>query len=229
MRAIIAMRGKSRTASLAFCLFTALAGSVGVGADNANTSYIALDNVEWLAASSNIIEMSWPVIQAAFQHPNRTDNASFSGRDWSKPYPGSKLDGFGVHLRIANDVPIPDGPAGKNLTTAVSAITYNIPPILMGANGLPNPMDPSWYICQHYFISTRPDPTQPVDHTCGSLPSQCLSDLKKALTADWAADDSGIPCSGYAFDLIPESCAQNLGAIRQDLLGKTIRYLTVLY
>ncbi|KAI7775179.1 hypothetical protein LA080_007166 [Diaporthe eres] len=47
----------------------------------------------------------------------------------------------------------------------------------MDDNGGPKAMDSSWYICQHYCVSTRPDPTHDVDHSCAFLPEACLTDL----------------------------------------------------
>ncbi|KAK4184081.1 hypothetical protein QBC35DRAFT_506676 [Podospora australis] len=201
-------------------LWTALASTAVAQAGDSvkNTSVIYLDNIHWLADYNNLVKMSWPAIEAAFAQPNFTDSASFSGRDWTKPYPGTPINGFGSHLSIAFDVPMPDQDEFGNETTTVSAITYNIPPSLMNANGLPKPMDPSWFICQHYWISAVPDPLEPVDHACGFLSEECRADIAKGLTQDWALDDAWA-CSAYAFDAIPESCEGSLGLIRQDVLG----------
>lgn len=188
------------------------------------TSYIFYDNIEWLSNNSNIIPMSYPSIQEAFANPNKRDSASFPGLDWTKPFPGELIDGFGAHLRVAHDVEVPES-VMPNVTTQVSAITYNIPQAMMDGSGGPKAMDPSWYICQHYYVSTRPDPTQDVDHSCGFLPDACLADLNASLTESWGKLDDSIPCSGYALGSIPTSCRETLGPVRSDVLGKSTRFL----
>ncbi|TDZ17901.1 hypothetical protein Cob_v009249 [Colletotrichum orbiculare MAFF 240422] len=188
-------------------------------ADGEPVSAVFLDNGEWLADYSNVIAMSWADIEAAFEKPDHSDIAPFTGVDWTKPFPGSSIDGFRAHLRIAHDVPVPDSAEAHNQTTVVSAVSFGIPESMMGADGLPKPMDPSWYVCQHYYVSTVPDPTAPIDHSCGFLSSQCLSDLKASLTGSWMEADPQVPCSGWALDLVPDSCESELGLIRQDVLG----------
>lgn len=183
-------------------------------------SGVYLDNTEWLADYTNLIAMSWADIETAFEEPDHSDVAPFAGLDWTIPFPGSKVEGFKAHLRIANDVPVPDSPQAHNQTTVVSAVTLGIPDSMMGADGLPKPMDPSWYVCQHYYISAVPDPTEAIDHSCGFLSDQCLSDLRASLTATWMEADPEVPCAGWALDLIPDACDDELGLIRQDVLGK---------
>ena len=201
-----------------------LAYVAATGADSGDAkdkSAIYLDNTEWLADYRNVIVMHYPDIAAGFARPNRTDSAHFAGRDWTKPYPGSALEsGFGAHLRVAFDVPIPDSPGSVDQVTALSAVTYSIPESLMdGATGLPKRMHPSWYICQHHIITTLPDPAGPIHHGCGGfLPPKCLDQLRTMVTRDWAADPS-LPCSGFALDLTPEACDDSVGMVRQDVFG----------
>ncbi|KAJ3948653.1 hypothetical protein N0V92_013122 [Colletotrichum tropicale] len=194
--------------------------NVARGDNGEPMSAVYLDNNEWLADYSNVIAMSWADIKTAFEKPDHSEISPFTGFDWTKPFPGSKIDGFKAHLRIANDVPIPDSPQAHNQTTVVSAVSFGIPDSMMGTDGLPKPMDPSWYICQRYYVSTVPDPTAVVDHGCGFLSENCLSDLRTSLTANWMDADPEIPCAGWALDPVPETCEGELGQIRQDVLGK---------
>ncbi|KAJ4398158.1 hypothetical protein N0V85_006355 [Neurospora sp. IMI 360204] len=178
--------------SLALLLFGH--GNPALAEESTDTSYIYFDNTQYLAASSNVVPMSWSTLQAAFASPNRSDIASWTGLDWTKPYPGSPLSGFTTHLRIADE-----------------------------ENGLPKSMHSSWYICQHYYISTLPDPTSDIAHDCSFLPSQCQKDLKASLTKNWGKfkDDpnSNTMCSGWALDYITESCQGTLGRLQQDVLA----------
>ncbi|KAF6812662.1 hypothetical protein CPLU01_14853 [Colletotrichum plurivorum] len=153
-------------------------------------------------------------------HTAHVDVASYEGSDWTKPYPGTAVQGFQAHLRIANDVPWPADFA-TNQTTEVTALTFSLPGSLMDeSRGLPKPMDPSWFICQHYFVSALPDPTEAVDHGCGFLPAQCRADMETSLTGSWALDDPDVPCSALLLDSVPVSCQDSLGLIRGDVIGK---------
>ncbi|RKU47563.1 hypothetical protein DL546_006892 [Coniochaeta pulveracea] len=157
--------------------------------------------------------MSWPVLQAAFASPNRTDTARYEGFDLTKPYPGSALAGFSANLRIADDVPFPSEVTTEKVMTNVAAITFDMP--------LSKAMDPSWYVCQHFFVSTLPDPTKDIDHDCSFLPEQCQTDLVNSLVDPWGSfkDDSSNMCGGWTFDYITPSCQDALGHITSDVYG----------
>ncbi|KAL1856435.1 hypothetical protein Daus18300_010702 [Diaporthe australafricana] len=198
------------------CLTQQLATAQSLEGDT--TSYIFYDNIDWLSNTSNITPLSYSSMQKSFANPSRRDSAQFSGLDWTKPFPGEPIDGFGAHLRVAHDVEVPES-VMPNVTTQVSAITYSIPEAMMDGGSVPKAIDPSWYICQHYYVSTRPDPTLDVDHSCGFLPERCLADLNASLTENWGNLDDTIPCSGYALGSIPVSCRDTLGPVRSDVLG----------
>lgn len=191
-----------------------------VGADD-ELSYIYYDNQEFLANASNVLKISWAEVKGAFEHPDHEDTATYAGFDWTQPFPGSLIDGFKAHLRIANDVPWPET-AALNQSTEVSALTFGIPDTMMdAAKGLPKPMDASWYICQHYFVSALPDPTAPVEHDCGFLPAECRADLETSLTGGWFQEDPDVACSAFALDAVPVSCQGSLGRVRADVLGRS--------
>ncbi|KAF6834629.1 hypothetical protein CMUS01_06101 [Colletotrichum musicola] len=201
-------------------LFTTVAGEEDV-------SFIWLDNTVYFANESTIVKMSWPVLKDAFASPSRSDIASYSGFDWTQPYPGAPLDGFSAHLRIANELPFPSSVIAENVRTNVAAISYGIPPSLMGGDGFPKSMDPSWYICQHYFISTVPDPTADVKNDCSFLPTECQQDLKDRLVKSWGSfeDETGAMCGANALELITPSCRDTLGLVRADVLAWDASYL----
>lgn len=188
---------------------------------NNTLAYIYLDNVEYLAASNNVAPMLLSTLEEAFVQTKPTDSAGFSGYDWTQPFPGVKVDGFDAHLRIAYDVPFPESVV-QNSTSAVTALTFSNPPSMMGETNVTKPMDPSWFICQHLFVSDKPDSTAAIDHTCGFLPPTCLQDLKSGLTEDWGKLDPTTPCPGQVFDAVPLSCQDALGVSRADVLGKSI-------
>ncbi|KAK1972909.1 hypothetical protein LY78DRAFT_675806 [Colletotrichum sublineola] len=182
-------------------------------------SYIYYDNQEFLANASNVLKISWPEVKGALEHPDHEDTATYTGFDWTQPFPGSSIDGFKIHLRIANDVPWPET-AAHNQSTEVSALTFGIPDAMMNAaKGLPKPMDASWYVCQHYFVSSLPDPTAPMDHDCGFLSTQCRADLDSSLTDRWFQEDPDVACSAFSLDAVPVSCQGSLGLIRADVLA----------
>lgn len=192
-----------------------------------DTSYIHFDSIEYIANASNTIPMSWSALKTAFADPVSEDIATYTALDWTKPYPGSPLPGFTAHLRVTDRVPFPPAVAEKldGSGTEVAAINYGIPPSMRKADGLPKKMHPSWNICQHYYVSTEPDPSSPVSHDCSFLPSECQKDLKYDMTKDWGAfkDEEGahgLMCSGWAFDAIPLSCENSLGFVTADVYGK---------
>lgn len=210
----------SSALSLALLLFGH--GNPCLAATTVDNSYIYLDNAEYLVESSNLIKMSWSALEAAFASPNRSDIATFTGLDWTKPYPGTPVSGFTAHLRIADEVRFPPAVTEENVVTNVAALNFGIPPSMRKANGLPKSIHSSWYICQHYYISTLPDPTSDIAHDCSFLPSQCQKDLKASLTKNWGAFESeqGGMCGTWAFDFITESCQGTLGRLTSDVLGK---------
>ncbi|KAK2017154.1 hypothetical protein LZ32DRAFT_551605 [Colletotrichum eremochloae] len=200
-----------------------VASAVGVQ----ETSYIYFDNTPYLANASNVVEVSWPSLQAAFSSPNRSDLADYRGFDWTQPYPGTTLPGFSAHLRIADELAFPNSVTTENVRTNVAAISYGIPPSLMESDGFPKSMDSSWYICQHYYVSTVPDPTEEVEHDCSFLPTQCQQDLKSSLVKNWGTFESetGAMCGANALELITPSCRDALGLVRADVLAWDASYL----
>ncbi|RKU40478.1 hypothetical protein DL546_001018 [Coniochaeta pulveracea] len=204
--------------SLPRLLTLLMLGSMAVQAQD--ISYIYFDNIQYLANASNIVEISWPVLKAAFASPNKTDTARFEGRDWTKPYPGTALAGFSASLRIADDLPFPSEVTTENVLTNVAALTFGVPESLM-SHSLPKAMDPSWYICQHFFVSTLPDPTKAVDHNCSFLPEVCQADLVKRLVDTWGSlyNDTGAMCGANALNAIPLSCREAVGVLTADVLA----------
>ncbi|OIW32666.1 hypothetical protein CONLIGDRAFT_660508 [Coniochaeta ligniaria NRRL 30616] len=186
-----------------------------------DSSYIYFDNIPYLANASNVVSMSWPDLKAAFTSPNKSDIASFEGFDWTKPYPGRAVSSFSAHLRIADEVPFPDTVTTENVFTDVTALTFVIPPSLMGSDGLPKAMDPSWFICQHFFVSNVPDPTEDVAHDCSFLPAACQTDLVNSLVDSWGSlyNETGAMCGANALDRIAPSCRDPLGAVTADVLA----------
>ncbi|GKT61943.1 hypothetical protein ColTof3_09282 [Colletotrichum tofieldiae] len=208
------------TVAIGFCALAL--SSLFVNAETAqDTSYIYLDNTPYVASVSNVVEFSWPTLRDAFKSQNRSDVASYSGFDWTKPYPGTPLSGFSAHLRIADELAFPSSVTTEDVKTNVASISYGAPPSLMDSDGFPAKMHSSWYICQHYYVSTVPDPTQEVEHDCSFLPTQCQQDLKSSFVKKWGSFESetGSMCGGNALELITPSCRDALGLVTADVLG----------
>lgn len=211
----------------ALVLFTLVSALLARGEPGQSVAYMYLDDVEYMAASSNVVPMSLSTLEEAFVQTKPSDSSGFSGYDWTQPFPGEAIDGFDAHLRIAYDVPVPDSVV-QNSTSTVTALTFSNPPSMMGETNVTKPMDPSWFICQHLFVSEKPGTTGGIDHNCGFLPPTCLQDLKSGLTEDWGKSDPSTPCSGQVFDAVPLSCQDALGVSRADVLGKVVPHTVVL-
>lgn len=206
----------------AFLLGLSQLGYAAVDANDVRMSPIFADAIEFLPNVSNIVNVSYPTLQVAFKTPNLSDNASMTGFDWTEPFPGSKIDGHKAYMRVAYDVPIPEDIV-QNATTAVSSLTFSIPDSMMQKNkNLPKPMDPSWYICRHIFISTKPDSSTPVNHDCDFLGSKCQDDLRSSLTKTWMKEMPNVPCTGLGFDPLPKSCWDTFGYARADVMGRCL-------
>ncbi|KAH7631548.1 hypothetical protein B0T09DRAFT_303063 [Sordaria sp. MPI-SDFR-AT-0083] len=214
--------------SLALLLFGH--GHLTKAAKDPDTRYIYFDNIPYIANASNIIPMSWSAVEAGFANPIREDITNFTGLDWTKPYPGSPVPGFTTHLRIADHLPFPAVVTEENAVIDVAALNNGIPQSMRKADGiLPKAMHPSWFICQHYYVSDLPDAAaSDVAHDCSFLPSQCLKDLKADMVANWGAyadETNGSMCGGWTFDTIVPSCIDALGFVTQDVLGFNAAYL----
>ncbi|GJC87011.1 hypothetical protein ColLi_09849 [Colletotrichum liriopes] len=182
---------------------------------NDGMSWIYYDNIQYISNASNVVKIAWADVQPAFEKPAHTDTATYTGVDWTKPFPGESIDGFQAHLRIANDVPFPES-VEHGVFTELAAITYSLPES-MTKDGLPKAMDPSWYICQHYMVTTKVDPTKPVDHACGFLPDECRADLEASLAEEWGIHGLEGLCGRFALEYVPVSCQDYLGWITQDV------------
>lgn len=78
-----------------------------------------------------------------------------------------------AYLEVSHEMPLPASVV-ENATTVLSSLTFEIPDSMRsGVRALP--MDPSWYICRHIFISTKPEVKQAVDGDgkCNFLPHTC--------------------------------------------------------
>ncbi|KAK1239407.1 hypothetical protein MKX07_008895 [Trichoderma sp. CBMAI-0711] len=176
-----------------------------------------LDNGEFFMDQGNVIQMNWPNVSDAFTKPVAMASASFSGWDWTRPWPGGDVvDGHSVHLIVAPEV-LTDPAVVVDATTVLSSLTFGIPDSMMsGKKALP--MDPSWYICRHVFITTKPEAKKSADEgeSCGFLEQACLDDLTTLLASGWGTADNNTMCAQLTFDPIPKSCGDSFGYARQD-------------
>ncbi|GKT63552.1 hypothetical protein ColTof4_04860 [Colletotrichum tofieldiae] len=157
-------------------------------------SWIYYDNIQYISNASNVVKIAWADVQPAFEKPAHTDTATYTG----------------AHLRIANDVPFPES-VEHGVFTELAAITYSLPES-MTKDGLPMAMDPSWYICQHYMVTTKVDPTKPVDHACGFLPDECRADLEASLAEEWGIHGPEGLCA-YGSDLLKDADVARAAAL----------------
>lgn len=182
-------------------------------------SPIFVDYVEFFMNGSNVIEVPYDDVKDAFENQVAASSQGLSGFDWTHPYPGSPIDGHKVYLEIAREMHMSPSIV-ENSTTVLSSLTFDIPDS-MRAGSLPLNMDPSWFICQHIFISTSEQARDPVDRgeNCGYLSEQCKSDLTDTLTKTWGNEANGTMCAALGFDPIPPSCEDSFGFARQDVLS----------
>ncbi|PTB63753.1 carbohydrate-binding module family 66 protein [Trichoderma citrinoviride] len=176
-----------------------------------------LDNGEFFMAQGNAIQMNWPNVSDAFSTPVAMASSSFTGWDWTRPWPGGDpIDGHSVHLTVAPDV-LTDPTVVVDAATVLSSLTFSIPDDMM-SGGKALPMDPSWYICRHVFITTKPEAKESADggDGCGFLQQGCLDDLGPLLSDGWGTTDNNTMCAQLIFDPMPESCRSSFGYARQD-------------
>ncbi|KJK65772.1 hypothetical protein P875_00022190 [Aspergillus parasiticus SU-1] len=192
---------------------------------DALTSPIYIDYNEFFINSSNILTVPYENVTAAFKTPVATHYTAIDGFDWTQPYPGSHRDGHMAYLEISQEMPLSSSIV-ENATTVLSSLTFGIPNS-MSSGGQPLPMDPSWYICRHVFISTKPEAKLAVDggNKCDFLSQTCQADLKTSLTQDWGKAADGTMCSALGFDAIPPSCQDSFGFARQDVMAFDAAFL----
>lgn len=181
-------------------------------------SPIFVDYVEFFMSGSNLIEVPYDDVKDAFEKHVAASSQGLSGFDWTHPYPGSPIDGHKVYLEIAREMNLSPSIV-ENATTVLSSLTFDIPDS-MRAGSQPLNMDPSWYICQHIFISTSMKAKESVDggENCNFLSQQCKSDLTDILTTTWGKEANGTMCAALSLDPIPQSCEDSFGFARQNVL-----------
>ena len=179
-------------------------------------SLVYADNIEFFPNVSNIILIP----DTSFGDTTSKYSTSTTGYDWTKPFPGVAITGHEVHLYMTQDVPIPETIV-QNSTTTISSLTFSVPESMSKPYFAFEPMDPSWYICRHIFISTKEQARRAVGEGkgCGFLGDSCHADLIESLTKDWGLADDSAMCSALGFDPIPESCWDSFGHARQDVIG----------
>ncbi|KNG88143.1 hypothetical protein ANOM_003350 [Aspergillus nomiae NRRL 13137] len=188
-------------------------------------SPVYIDYNELFINSSNILAVPYENVTAAFKTPVSIYSTAVDGFDWTQPYPGSRKDGHTVYLEIAQEMPLSESIV-QNSTTVLSSLMFGIPDS-MSSGGQPLAMDPSWYICRHVFISTKPEAKLAVDSgsKCDFLSRTCQDDLRTSLTQDWGKAANGTMCSALGFDPIPPSCQGSFGFARQDVMDFDAAFL----
>ncbi|GIJ88326.1 hypothetical protein Asppvi_007246 [Aspergillus pseudoviridinutans] len=193
---------------------------------SAVNSPIYIDYGEFFMNSSNILAVPYGDVTAAFKAPVAVHSTAIDGFDWTQPYPGSHRDGHTAYLEVAQEMPL-SASIVQNATTVLSSLTFGIPDS-MSSGGQPVAMDPSWYICRHVFISTKPEAKQAVDggsSKCDFLSQACQADLRTSLTQDWGKAADGTMCAALGFDPIPPSCQGSFGFARQDVMAFDAAFL----
>ncbi|KAB8266985.1 hypothetical protein BDV30DRAFT_244753 [Aspergillus minisclerotigenes] len=192
---------------------------------DALTSPVYIDYNEFFINSSNILTVPYEDVTAAFKTPVATHSTAIEGFDWTQPYPGSRRDGHMVYFEISQEMPL-SASIVENATTVLSSLTFGIPDS-MSSGGQPLAMDPSWCICRHVFISTKPEAKLAVDgdRNCDFLSHTCQADLKASLTQYWGKASEYTMCSALGFDAIPPSCQDSFGFARQDVMDFDAAFL----
>ncbi|KAE8378398.1 hypothetical protein BDV26DRAFT_292215 [Aspergillus bertholletiae] len=184
-----------------------------------------IDNDEYFIRSDNLLSVPMENVTAAFKTPYSVQSTPIDGFDWTKSYPGSRIDGHTAYLEVSQEMPISESIV-QNATTVLSALTFSIPES-MSSGKQPRAMDSSWYICHHIFISTKPEVKSAVDsgQNCDFLSEECQNDLRTSLTKDWGTAAEDTMCSALGFDAIPMSCHDSFGYARQDVNAFDAEYL----
>ncbi|OAA59937.1 hypothetical protein ISF_05948 [Cordyceps fumosorosea ARSEF 2679] len=185
-----------------------------------------LDYFDYFQNSSNILSAPYGDVSKSFATPVASKSAAVQGFDWTKPYPGSTKDVHRIYLSVGEEMPLSEQIV-QDATTVLTSLTFGAPAALMD-NGQPRAMDPSWYVCRHIFVSTKPEVKKAVDggdDQCAFLPSACVKDLQDSLTSSWGTLDENSMCSAGIFDNIPERCFDSFGQARQDVIAFDSRTL----
>ncbi|KFZ03285.1 hypothetical protein V502_11078 [Pseudogymnoascus sp. VKM F-4520 (FW-2644)] len=180
-----------------------------------------LTNDQFFMNGSNIVTSDWSSnVSVAFSKPVAVNSTLITGYDWTKPFPGTALSGHSVNLTVSQEMHISEDIV-EDATTVLSSLTFGSPAEIMVNQDQPKPMDQSWFVCRHVFISTKPEAKQAVDSggKCSFMPSTCQNDLKMSLTQDWGKLDDTYMCGALIFDAIPPSCVNSFGFARQDVMG----------
>lgn len=144
---------------------------------------------------------------ASFAQPNATGRASFPGFNVSSPYPGSRSDNWTFTIKVRDGLPL-DG--SGDLVATGTWIQLEAPENLLvdTRNGSAVPQHSSWWMCQGIYLVARLKSDQEVvSGGCdGILPTECISELKRSLSAGFGAREYRCP----RMDL-PPACEEAFG------------------
>lgn len=118
------------------------------------SSPVHLDYTEFFMNSGNIEMFDYANVTKGFQNSICTNVSVYSAPDWTQPYPGTILNGFTARLNISSE--IAGNSSAENLSTVMASLTFGVPYSLLLSSGEPKAMDPSWSVCRHVFVSTKP-------------------------------------------------------------------------
>ncbi|KAH9203510.1 hypothetical protein DL95DRAFT_418984 [Leptodontidium sp. 2 PMI_412] len=121
-----------------------------------------LTDGQFFMNGSNIISGNWNNISNTFLTPVATHSTPITGYDWTKPFLGSALSGYNVNLTISQEMHISEDIV-EDATTVLSSLTFGTPESIMLDQAQPKPMDQSWFVCHHVFISTKSEVKKAVD------------------------------------------------------------------
>lgn len=168
----------------------------------------------------------------AYEDSNATANYTFTGRDVTKPYPGSAQDGWTMSITALDLSPVEMGwdfrlAAPRSLYKAINPDTMENQTEaefvrLAGGNIIPN-VDPSWIVCNWLgwgassysgpANETFKDVPSKPDGDCGEvLSAECIKGIEEAAAKSWHTLDGKLSkndfniragCDGFE---VPKAC-----------------------
>jgi hypothetical protein len=158
---------------------------------------------------------------------NATGDAVIDGVNILQPYPATSSEKWSFSIKVRDAVPLTgDGQEGQQV--AGTTVQLKAPDSYLnktGSNSTQVLADPSWVICQHWWLSKRLRVDKDVvDPSCaGTLTNQCIRDLTRMITGEFN-QRSIFRCGSSS---LPSSCDESFGNGTDVIGGATLGMFTI--
>jgi hypothetical protein len=149
---------------------------------------------------------------------NATGQATIDGVNILQPYPAPSSEKWTFSIQVRDGIPL-TGNGQEGQQVAGTTIQLKAPDSFINkteSNNTQVVSDPSWYICQHWWIRAKLRIDRDVvDPTCeGTLPDRCINDIKRMITTGFNSNPRrNFRCESLS---IPDSCGESFGNATQE-------------